>query len=110
MIESKEHRNRHVNKIEENKLDRSEQTAVLIQTNTMLVQKHVNEDGNDNPNLVIQIRVNKIHQCIRTSQDPIIGKSLIILLYMELANCAKETLRWDRIVVLQAPEAFRVGK
>jgi hypothetical protein len=74
--ESMEHRNRHVNEIEENKLHRSEQTAALVQTNTMLVQKHVNEDGNDNPNLVIQIRVNKVHQCIRTSQDPIAGKSL----------------------------------
>jgi hypothetical protein len=77
MIESREHRNRHVNEIEENKLHRSEQTAVLVQTNTMLVQKHVNEDGNDNPKLVIQIRVNKVHQCNRTSQDPIAGKSLV---------------------------------
>jgi hypothetical protein len=75
--ESMEHRIRHVNEIEENKLHRSEQTAVLVQTNKMLVQKHVNEDGNDNPNLVIQIRVNKIHQCLRTSQDPIAGKSLV---------------------------------
>jgi hypothetical protein len=75
MIESREHRNRHINEIEENKLHRSEQTAVLVQTNTMLVQKHVNEDGNDNPNLFIQIRVNKVQQCIRTSQDPTAGKS-----------------------------------
>jgi hypothetical protein len=110
MIESREHRIRHVNEIEENKLHRSEQTAVLVQTNTMLVQNHVNEDGNDNPNSVIQIRVNKIHKCIRTSQDQIVGKSLVVRLYMELANCAKETLRWDRIVVLRAPEVFRVGK
>jgi hypothetical protein len=53
MIESREHRNRHFNEIEENKQHRLEQTAVLIQTNKMIVQKHVNEDGNDNPNLVI---------------------------------------------------------
>jgi hypothetical protein len=77
-VENREHRIRHVNEIEENKLHRSEQTAVLVQTNTMLVQKHVNEDGNDNPNFVIQIRVNKIHQCIRTSQDQIAGKCLIV--------------------------------
>jgi hypothetical protein len=76
-VENREHRILHVNEIEKNKLRQSEQTAVLVQTNTMLVQKHVNEDGNDNPNFVIQIRVNKIHQCIRTSQDPITGKSLV---------------------------------
>jgi hypothetical protein len=44
----------------------------------MLVQNHVNEDGNDNPNLVINIRVDEIHQCIRTSQDPIAEKSLVV--------------------------------
>jgi hypothetical protein len=58
--------------------NRSEQTAMLVQTNTMLVQKRVNEDGNDNPNSVIEIRVNKVHQCIRTSQDQIAGKSLVV--------------------------------
>jgi hypothetical protein len=77
MIESKEHRNRHVSEVEENKLHRLEQTAVLVQTNTMIVQKHVNEDGNDNPNLVIQINVNKVHRCIRTLQDAIAGKCLV---------------------------------
>jgi hypothetical protein len=76
--ESSRHRSLHVTEIQESKRHRTEQSMVLGQAKSMLIQRLVKKDGTGYPAIIVCVKVDDVFIFLRTSQNPPTCKGQVV--------------------------------